>query len=159
MNLIEGFLKDNLFIDFRSEIIYGSDQMNLSHSQAFATLGFKLMSTSGLSQIVDRMRKDQGFVPFAPMDEYTDETCERNGWYDFFISLNDLNDCPVDTCIAAIVVNALSPDNEETYIIDLDEKEQEYVYTQLDEQCRQYLGKSCKELIGEAREKMEEEIQ
>ncbi len=159
MNLIEGFLKDNLFIDFGSEIIYGSDQMNLSHPQAFATVGLQLVSTSGLSQIVDRIRKDRGFVPFAPLDEYTDKTCDRNGWYDFFISLNDLDDNAVDTCIAAVVVNALSPDNEETYIIDLDEKEQEYVYARLDEQCRQYLGKSCKELIGEARKKMEEENQ
>ncbi len=159
MNLIEGFLKDNLFIDFGSEIIYGSDQMNTSHARVFATVGFQLMSTSGLSQIVDRMRKDRGFVPFAPMDEYTDETCDSDGWYDFYISVNGLEDSPVDACIGAVVVNALSPDNEETYTIDLEGKEQEYVYARLDEQCRQYLGKSCRELIGEAREKMEEENQ
>ena len=157
MNLIEGFLKDNLFVDFGSEILYGSDQMNVSCPIRFATVSFQLMSTSGLSQIVDRMRKDAGFVPLHPMDEYTDETCDSDAWYDFYIGINDLPDCPVDSCIEAVVVNASSPDNEETYTIDLDGHEQDYVYSRLDEQCRQYLGKGCADLLKEAREMMKED--
>jgi hypothetical protein len=155
MNLIEGFLKDSLFIDFGSEIIYGSDQMDISRPVRFATVGFQLMSTAGLDQIVDRIRKDAGFVPLHPMDEYTDENCDMDAWYDFYIGINDLPDCRVDTCIEAVVVNAFSPDNEETYTIDLDGNEQAYVYARLDEQCRQYLGKSCEDLIREAKAEME----
>ena len=155
MNLIEGFLKDSLFIDFGSEIIYGSDQMYVSYPVRFATVGFQLMSTAGLSQIADRIRKDMGFVPFAPMDEYTDETCDSDGWYDFYIFINDLPDCKVDTGIEVIVVNSSSPDNEGCYTIDLDGNEQEHVYARLDEQCRMYLGKSCEDLIREARAEME----
>ena len=157
MNLIEGFLKDNLFIDFGSEIFYGSDQMNVSCPVRFATVSFQLMSTCGLSQIADRIRKDAGFVPLHPMDEYTDETCDSDGWYDFYISINDLPDCKVDTGIEVIVVNSSSPDNEGSYTIDLDGYEQEHVYARLDEQCRMYLGKSCDDLIKEARAAMKGE--
>lgn len=157
MNLIEGFLKDNLFIDFGSEIIYGSDQMYVSYPVRFATVGFQLMSTAGLSQIADRIRKDAGFVPLNPMDEFTGETCDSDAWYDFYIGINDLPDCKVDTGIEVIVVNSSSPDNEESYTIDLDGYEQEHVYARLDEQCRMYLGKSCEDLIKEARAVMEGE--
>ena len=157
MNLIEGFLKDNLFIDFGSEILFGWDQICVCQPRLFATVTFQLLSTSGLSQIVDRIRKDLGFKPMHPMDEYTDENCDQNGWYDFFIGLNDWSSSKVDSCIDVIVVNSDSPDNEECYTIDLDGKEQEYVYARLDEQCRKYLGKSCEDLLAEARKAMEED--
>ena len=158
MNLLEGFLRDNLFIDFGSEVMLDYDQINVSGPERFATVGFMLVSTSGLSQIVDRVRKDLGFKPMHPMDEYTDETCDNDGWYDFYIWINDLPDFKVDSCITVIVVNSDSPDNEEVYLIDLDGTEQNYVYSRLDEQCIEHLGKSCEELIKEAREKLEEEM-
>ena len=157
MNLIEGFLKDNLFIDFGSEILFGWDQICVCQPRLFATVTFQLLSTSGLSQIVDRIRKDLGFKPMHPMDEYTDDTCDSEGWYDFYISINDLERCRVDTCITVIVVNSDSLDNESTYSIDLDGSEQKYVYARLDEQCRQNLGKSCEDLIKEAREAKEDQ--
>ena len=157
MSLIERLLKDEMFIDFGAEVLYGDDQMYLDYPRRFATVSFQLMSTSGLCQIADRIRKDLGFVPMHPMDEYTDETCDQNGWYDFYIGLNDWDRTKVDACIDVIVVNSDSPDNEECYTIDLDGKEQEYVYARLDEQCRKYLGKSCEELLAEARKAMEED--
>ena len=67
-------------------------------------------------------------------------------------------DCKVDSCITVIVVNSDSPDNEEVYLIDLDGTEQNYVYSRLDEQCIEHLGKNCEELIKEAKEKLEEEM-
>lgn len=156
MNLIEAFLKDNLFIDFGSEILYGEDQMYVDYPCRFATVGFQLMATSGLSQIADRIRKDLGFKPMHPMDEYTDETCDNEGWYDFYIGINDAGEVKADSCIEFVVVNSDSPDNEERYSIDLDEGEQEAVYIRLDEQCKKYEGKSCEELLSESRKKMEE---
>ncbi len=91
------------------------------------------------------------------MDEYTDDTCDDDGWYDFYTSINGFTDNRMGCCIEFVVVNADSEDNEEWYTIDLGEEEQMAVYNRLDEQCRKYLGKSCEELLKEAEKAMEEE--
>ena len=157
MTLMEGFVKDEVFIDFGAEVMYGSDQAYIDYSCRFPTMAFQLIATGGLTQIADRIRKNKGMKPMHPMDEYTDETCDNEGWYDFYISLNDFVDCHIDTCIEFCVVNAGSEDNEETYTIDLTKDEQVALYNRLDEQCRQYLGKGCGELLEEARKEMENE--
>ena len=157
MTLMEGFVKDEVFIDFGAEVMYGSDQAYIDYPCRFPTVAFQLIATGGLTQIADRIRKDKGMKPMHPMDEYTDETCDNEGWYDFYISLNDFVDCHIDTCIEFCVVNAGSEDNEETYTIDLTKDEQVALYNRLDEQCRQYLGKGCGELLEEARKEMENE--
>ena len=157
MFLVEGFLKDSLFIDFGTEINYGSDQVNLTCPVRFATVGFQLMATNGLSQIADRIRKDMGFRPMHPMDEYNDETCDQEGWYEFYIGLNDWVYTKVDSCIEFVVVNSQSEDNEQIYTIDLGASDQEMVYSLIDEQCRKNLGKSCEELLDEARTKLMED--
>lgn len=158
MSLTESFLKDELYIDFGSEIMYGDDQMYLDYPCRFATVGFQLMATAGLSRIADRIRKDLGFKPMHPMDEYTDEMCDQEGWYDFYVGLNDWSDSGLDACIEFVVVNSDSPDNEELYTIDLTGSEQAAVYARLDAQCREYLGKSCVELMEEAKARMEEDM-
>ena len=84
MTLMEGFVKDEVFIDFGCEVMYGSDQAYISYPCRFPTVEFQLMATNGLSQIADRIRKDDGFKPMHAMDEYTDDTCDNEGWYDFF---------------------------------------------------------------------------
>lgn len=81
MTLLEAVLKDHVFIDFGAEIHYGDDQMYLDYPCRFATVGFELMATSLLSGIADRIRKDKGYRPMHPMDEYTDDTCDQDGWY------------------------------------------------------------------------------
>ena len=160
MTLIEGFIENEIFIDFGAEVIYGSDQVLLSKPEKYVTAEFQLMATSGLSLIADRIRKDAGFVPFHPMDEYTEKTCDNDGWYDFFISITDRyggeGQGAADTCIEFTVVNSDSPDNEESYTIDLTADERGYIYECLEEQCRRYLGKSCEELLGEARKEIED---
>ena len=159
MGMLDYILKDHVFIDFGTEISYGSDQMNMSYPVRFATVGFQLMSTALLESIADRIRvnRQEGLLPMHPVDEYTEEMCDQDGWYDFYIGLSDVSKSRVDSCIEVIVVSDSAPDNEELYTIDLDEKEQEAVYACLDKQCRQYLGKSCEELLAEARERMMEE--
>ena len=157
MTLIEGFVKDELFIDFGAEVMYGDDQTYIDYPCRFPTVGFQLMATNGLVQIADRIRKDKGMRPMHPMDEFTDDTCDNNGWYDFYVGLNGFSENHMDTCIDFIVVNADSEDNEETYTIDLGVDEQTAIYNRLDEQCRKYLGKGCEELLAEARKEMENE--
>lgn len=157
MTLIEGFVQDEIFVDFSSEIIYGSGQQNVNFPSRFPTVGFQLMATCGLSQIADRIRKDAGFKPMHPMDEFTDDTCDNEGWYDFYIGLNGFAENHMDSCIEFYVVNADSEDNESRYFIDLTAEEQSAIYAQLDEQCKRYLGKNCEELLAEADKLLKEE--
>ena len=53
MTLTEGFIRDGIFIDFGSEIMYGDDQCYLDYPCRFPTVGFQLMATNGLVQIAD----------------------------------------------------------------------------------------------------------
>ena len=159
MTLTEGFVKNQIYIDFGAEVVYGSDQVNEFYPVRFPTVGFQLMATYGLSEIADRIRKELGFAPMHPMDEYTDDTCDNEGWYDYYIAFNGYSKTKVDSCIEFFVVNSESPDNEARYTIDLDEHEQEIIYNRLDEQCRKYLGQSCEELLNEAQKELEEDIE
>ena len=156
MTLIEAVLKDHVFIDFGAEILDGDDQMYLDHPCRFATVAFELMATSLLCGIADRIRKDKGLKPMHPMDEYTEETCDQEGFYNFYAGINDWSDSKCDSCIEFVVVNSASEDNEELYTIDLGRDEEAAMYNRLDEQCRQYLGKSCADLLTEAKGRMEE---
>ena len=157
MTLLEAVLKDHVFIDFGAEIQYGDDQLYLDYPCRFATVGFELMATGLLCEIADRIRKDKGLRPMHPMDEYTEETCDQNGWYDFYVGLNDWSDTKCDFCIEFVVLNSDSEDNEELYTIDLGKDEEKAMYNRLDEQCRRYLGMGCAELLDEARKRMEED--
>jgi hypothetical protein len=64
----------------------------------------------------------------------------------------------MDSCLEFVVVNSDSEDNEELYTIELNAEEQTAIYNRLDEQCRKYEGKSCEELLAEARKQMEEDM-
>ena len=72
MTLTEGVIREQIYIDFDAEVHYGSDQVNEFYPVRFPTVGFQLKATNGLSEIADRIRKDLGFAPMHPMDEYTD---------------------------------------------------------------------------------------
>jgi hypothetical protein len=159
MNLLEAYMKDEVFVDFGSEPMYGSDQAYINYPIRFATVTFQLMATNGLSQIADRIRKDMGMRPMHPMDEFTDDTCDNEGWYDFYYGVNLFTENHSDTCISFVVVNSDSPDNEAIYVIDLSPDEQAALYNRVDEQCRKYLEKSCEELLKEADKELEETIQ
>ncbi len=159
MTLLEGFMRDEIFIDFGADVLYGSDQCNVSFPCRFPTVTFQLMATNGLSQIADRIRKDLGFAPMHPMDEYTDDTCDNDGWYDFYVGINGYAENHMDSCIEFVVVNSNSLDCEERYSIDLTtEEEQDAVFKHLNEQCQKYLGKDCLDLLAEAQRQMEEDM-
>ena len=157
MNLIEGFVRDEIFVDFGSEIMYGSDQQNVNYPSRFPAVEFQLMATFGLSQIADRIRKDAGFKPMHPMDEFTDDTCDNEGWYDFYIGLNGFAENHMDSNIEFYVVNTDSEDNEEKYTIDLTTEEQAAIYARLDEQCKRCRKKSGEKLRDGAGKELEEE--
>lgn len=157
MNLLEGFLKENVFIDFGMEPYYGSGQEYVNYPVRFGTVEFELMSSEALAQIADRIRAERGYRPLHPMDGYSDYTCDHYGWYDFYVGISSHRPGRTDNCIEFCVVNAASEDDEQHYSIDLTEEEQEFMYACLDEQCRKYLKQSCEELLAEAVKEMEEQ--
>ena len=157
MTMFERIIREHIFIDFGSEITYDSDQICLNRPVRFATVGFQLIDTALLSELVDRIRKDEGYAPFHPMDEYTDEMCDQDGWYEFYISLNSWDSCRIGTCIEAVVCNSNSPDEGELYTIDLSPEEQGLLFCRLDEECRKHLGKGCEDLIAGAQRELEED--
>ena len=159
--LSEAFINTEIFIDFESELIYGEDQAYICCPERFQTVRFQLMPTVGLIEIVDRLRHKLGFKPMYPIvgvdnggcDDCYD--CDDDCCYDFFISLNSFTDSHLDTCIAAVVADSDSVDNEDMYTIDLTEDEQKILYKRFDEQCRRSLNKTCEELLKEAEEMMD----
>ena len=143
MTLTECFVKAEIHIDFGSEILYGSDQAFESYPCRFATVGFELMSTDGLTSIADCVRR---------------EACrnvESAGYYNFYFGLNDYREGKTDSAISFVVVDERALDNEEEYLIELSEEEQSFLFERVDEQCRVYIGKSCEELLLESRKQME----
>ena len=157
MTLIEGFVRNQVFIDFSREIMYGDDQAYIDYPSRFPTVEFQLIATEGLSQIADRIRVDAGFPPMHAMDDYTDDTCDNDGWYEFFVGLNGFSANHMDNCLTFTVVNSDSPDNEQSYTIDLSPDEQAALYDRLNEQCKDSLGQTCEELLDEARKRMDED--
>lgn len=157
MGLLETIIRDNVFIDFGAEIQYGSDQVYDSYPCRFATVSFQLMASTLLVQAADRMRVGRGYRPMHPVDGCTDGMCDQEVWYDFYIGLNGWSETKCDSFIQFVVVNTESPDNEEMYTIDLGVDEQAAIYNRLDEQCREYLGKGCADLLAESGKEMESE--
>ena len=157
MSLIEGILKECVVVDFDADIHPGME-LNEDGNQV-AIVGFELYSDYTLGLIVDRMRKELGFKPLEPIDdEDYDECCDQDGEYYFFVNLTDAEPSKVEPSIAAMLVNSESPDNEDIYEIELTEEEQKAVYKCLDKQCREELGKSCEDLLAEAREELNESV-
>ena len=161
--LSEDLINTEIFIDFDSELIYGEDQAYICCPKRFPTVRFQLKPTRGLVEIADGIRHKLGFKPMYPAQGCKSSDCNActdcndidcDGWYDFFISLNGLNDSHLDTCIAVVVAGSDSPDNEDMYTIDLSEDEQKMLYKRFDEQCRKSINKSCEELLKEAEEMM-----
>ena len=157
MTLIEGFVRNQVFIDFSCDVMYGDDQAYIDYPSRFPTVEFQLIATEGLSQIADRIRVDAGFLPMHAMDDFTDDTCDNDGWYDFFVGLNGFSANHMDNCITFTVVNSDFPDNEQSYNIDLSLDEQFALYDLLNEQCKKNLGQTCEELLAEARKRMDED--
>ena len=56
MNLIEGFVKDEIFIDFGADVLYRSDQCNVSFPCRFPTVTFT--TKPGTAGSVRRVKKE-----------------------------------------------------------------------------------------------------
>ena len=124
---------DAIIIDFDDEIIYSYDQANVSHPVVFPTVSFTLLPTTLLC--------NSAKIKLNNLDADEDE-------FYFYIGINGFTKSKLNTCIEFAY-------GDEQDTIDLTEEEQEVVFAVLDQQCREKLGKSCDELLEEAKAEME----
>ena len=151
MGMLEHILREQIFIDFGVDPSYGSDQMDVDYPRRFATVTFELMPSALLEEMADRIRSKNGFHPMHPRDAFADKDCDQDCWYDFYYGISENGG---DGCILFTVVNSESEDNLYDYTIALTEEEAKAMYARMDEQCRGYLGKSCEDLLAEARKEL-----
>ena len=150
------FPVDQILIDFNEEITYGEIQMDVHFPASFPTVIFSLRDTDALVSLADKIRTSGGGKPLYPMEGYPEESCDQNGWYNFYIGINDFPAPPVDTSISAYVNSPDCADDGYEYAIPIPEAYMSALYESLDNQCRKHLGKSCADLLAEARMEMEE---
>lgn len=145
--LTELFMRANIFVDPSNEIDFGWDRDYVDRLITFPTVGLDIWGGEGLDGIVRIMRIEEGHGPVPD-----------NASFDYHVGLNAFTKSRVDTVILATVRENQAPYIEREYIITLSEAEQAALYRQLDEQCREILGKSCEDLLAEARKRMEAEL-
>ena len=145
-------LRRAVYLDAMEDYQLGDDQACQNYPMRYPTVEFELVDTIELCEIVDTIRKGKGYRPVL------EEGGDTSAWYSMYLGLNGYTSTGLDTSILAIVVNSDSEDNEQPYYLDLSEDEQCVIFKLLDEQCREHYGKSCVDLLEEARQAMEEEI-
>ena len=150
--LAELDLEKAIRIDPDVDYMLGDDQAFYCYPVRFPTVEFELIDTTALCVAVDIIRKGMGFPPML------EDGGDTEGWYRFYLGLNGYTESHVDASIMAVVENSDSDDNDECYEIALAEDEQRIIYDLLDRQCRLYYGKSCADLLEEARYAMEADV-
>lgn len=144
-------LRRAVYLDAMEDYQLGDDQACLNYPMRYPTVEFELVDTIELCEIVDTIRKGKGYRPVL------EEGGDTSAWYSMYLGLNGYTSTGLDTSILAIVVNSDSEDNEQPYYLDLSEEEQRAIFKLLDGQCREHYGKSCADLLEEARQAMEED--
>ena len=144
-------LRRAVYLDAMEDYQLGDDQACLNYPMRYPTVEFELVDTIELFEIVDTIRKGKGYRPVL------EEGSDTSAWYSMYLGLNGYTSTGLDTSILAIVVNSDIEDNEQPYYLDLSEEEQRAMFNLLDGQCREHYGKSCADLLEEARQAMEED--
>ena len=144
--MFKDVIRSCVFIDFGEKILLGSDVCFKYYTFRFPTVTFCLMGTDMLDAIIEKKRKLKGYM--------ADDTV----YYEYYLGINGYTRTKLDTAIYAVVVNTKAGDEGECYDIQLTENEQSEIYAWLDEQCQEHIGKTCDELLEEAKKKMEKEV-
>lgn len=79
---------------------YGADQMYMGYPKVFATVNLYLESTSELDYIMDEKRTASGHKPFVFA---VDESDGVEGYYNYYIGINDMDGGCVDNAISCVV--------------------------------------------------------
>lgn len=153
MGMFEKIIEDQIYIDFASEILFGEDQAYESYPCRFATVNFELMPTDMLDTIVNKMRWEAGY-PMLPTDTEGPDLYDPEMYYSFYTGIHDYKEPGAFGRIEVVVHSDISPDDGESYFIELTDDECIALYNRLDEQVRTYLGKSCTDLLADAGKEM-----
>ena len=138
------FIWKNIWLDSGEDPLYGEDQMYVTYPIRFPVVNFALVASDGLCDMADKIRVKAGYKPLT-----------EQGWYDFYVGINSVFDA-TDNCITFIPVGSGQEDDEVQYQIPLEGEEPLFMWARLDEQARECYGKSCKELLREAEETIED---
>lgn len=147
---ISRFDGNDIHVNFGIEILFNESG---DRPETDATVDLGLIDTRALTSIIDAQRTEKGFLPMLPNDGEYDE----NGWYDFYISLNDQSCTRVDAKITAIVQSEAAPDDKACYEIELTEAEQRIVYASIDYDLQNTTEKTAEEYLALARQYLEED--
>lgn len=155
MSILEAILNNDIHVDFREEILFGSDQIYDTFPKRFATVGMCLVGNDCLCEIADEIRTKDGHIPLFSKDGEFGKDYDPYGWYNFYFGLNGLKDCRVDTAIEFTVASDFADDDGEVYYIELSLEEQKLLYSCIDRQFKIELGKSVEDILAEAEKEME----
>lgn len=161
MTFTKDFCAANIRIDTEGDILYDSEQRNISYALRFPTVNIPLRDMSGLYEIADKIRMDYGYLPMMPQNENADyESYDCDGWYNFCVGVSRLPEGDkLDSCINFTVDSPVSEDDGKEYAIELDPEEQAAVFAGLDEQAREHEQKSLAKLLDESAKELQELIE
>lgn len=141
------YLADTELYDFMESC----DQTYDSFPCVFPTFSVNLCETDGLNAIADDMRRREGFKTLFDNDCNGGDcaNCQNDctAWYNFMIDLNGYNDHHIDTRIFVWISELTDPDDGETFYIDLNEEEQEYIYQRIDAELQENFGQTCESVL------------
>lgn len=138
----------------------GFDQAYINFPCVFPTMTIELAGTDGLNTIADRMRRDAGFKTL--FDNYCNDgdcaNCQNDcqAWYNFYIDLNGFNDHHIDSRIFCWISELSECDDMQTFYIDLNDEEQEYIYKCIDNDLRETFGETCETLLRKVADNQKE---
>jgi len=148
MNRIEStdFAERYIYIDTGSEQFYGVGD---AFPEKYAIVNLQLFSTDALMEVVDSIREEKGFLPMLPTEKHS-EDYDEDGWYDFYLDVNDYDNLRIADHIDAIVDNGCSEDDFACYRIELSDDVRAALYKHLNEQAKRACGMTLDEMLAEA---------
>lgn len=147
------FVNHSIILDAGSEPTYTSGQAFVSYPVVFPAVSFYLCQTDGLTRLADAIREEKGFLPMLPTEKHSADY-DMDGWYDFYIGINDYTENKIDNCIEFVVDTPNSEDDGHLYTIELDADEQKLLYNRLDKLSKECFGMNCREMLDDAKEEL-----
>lgn len=142
------FAVSNIFIDSGEVPFYGEGD---AFPVRYATVNIQLSATDTLTEFVDAIREEQGFLPMLPTEKHPTDY-DMEGWYDFYLDFNDYDDLRIADHIDVIVDNGSDMDDFCSYSIELSETVRIALYKHLNEYAKRTLGMSIDEMLSDAHE-------
>ena len=140
------FVVSNIFLDNGCEPFYG---VGYAFPKKFATVNIQLSTTDAMTEVVDAIRKEKGFLPMLPTEKHQTDY-DMDGWYDFYLDINDYDVLRVSDHIDAVVDNGNGEDDFTCYTIELSDAVRAVLYKHLNEQAKRVCGMSLDEMLVEA---------